>query len=127
MPKHVLDASAVLAVVLGEEGKEEILSMTDMPLVSTVNMGEARSKLADYGLTRLQIDASLSMMDMEIIDFDDEQSKLSGDLRNETRDIGLSLGDRACLALAMTFGADALTTDKIWSKLSLPISIRQLR
>jgi len=127
MTKCVLDASAVLAVVLSEEGKDSVLSLIDRPLVSTVNMAEARSKLADFGLTSPQISASLSLMDLDIIDFNDHQSKLSGDLRNETRIAGLSLGDRACIALAISMGAEALTTDRTWSKINLPISIRQLR
>ena len=48
-------------------------------------------------------------------------------LRPLTRSAGLSLGDRACRALADREGVPALTTDRAWAKLRLPIEIRLIR
>jgi ribonuclease VapC len=123
----VLDASVVLAAVFREKGFEEILELEKTSLVSAVNIAEARSRLADHGLDRLAIDRSLELIDMRVIDFDDEQARLSADIRMSTRKAGLSLGDRACLALAMQRGAIAYTADKAWATVDLPVEVKTVR
>lgn len=123
----VLDASVVLAAVFLEPGHEEVLKLENTSLVSAVNIAEARSRLADHGLDRHAIDRSLGLIDMRVVDFDAEQAGLSSDIRAETRSAGLSLGDRACLALAMQRGAIAYTADRIWANIKLPIEVKVVR
>jgi PIN domain nuclease of toxin-antitoxin system len=127
MPDVVFDASVVLTAVFREKGYEQVLSLEQTAMVSAVNIAEARSRLADHGLDRRAIDESLGLIDMRIVDFDAEQASLSSDLRKETRKVGLSLGDRACLALAMQKGAVAYTADKVWANVSLPIEVKVIR
>jgi PIN domain nuclease of toxin-antitoxin system len=127
VPTVVLDASVLLAAVFREPGYEEVLKLENTSLVSAVNIAEARSRLADHGLDRGAIDRSLELIDMRVIDFDDEQARLSADIRVSTRKAGLSLGDRACLALAMQQGAVAYTADKAWMTVDLPVEVKMVR
>jgi PIN domain nuclease of toxin-antitoxin system len=123
----VLDASVVLAAVFKERGYEALLDLKEMPLVSTVNLAEVRARLSDRGLDRSEIDAALSFVKMTIVDFSVRQAVLSADLRPATRNTGLSLGDRACLALAREQDAVALTADRAWANLDVPVEIRMVR
>lgn len=127
MTRTVLDASVVLAVVQGEPGHERILQLAEPGCISTVNLAEARSKLADKGLDAETIELTLGMVRKSVFDFTDDDSKAVAVLRAGTRAEGLSLGDRACLALAQRLGAVALTADKSWSRLSLPVEIQLIR
>jgi len=123
----VMDASAVLAAVRFERGHEVVLSITGTACISAVNYAEVRSRLTDYGLSRDEIDDSLGFMPMEIVDFDAQQAVAASELRSATRSAGLSLGDRACLALAMVRNAVALTADRAWQKAEVPIQIEYVR
>jgi ribonuclease VapC len=62
-----------------------------------------------------------------VVDFDVPQAKVAGDLRRLTRIQGLSLGDRACLALAQALGLPAMTADRAWAGLEVGIEIRTIR
>jgi ribonuclease VapC len=110
----VLDASAVICLIDEEPGAEFVDKLLSRALMSAVNLAEVVSKLQERGGTDQMIDTTLAEFEFEIIEFDAEQAKLSGKLRNLTRAKGLSLGDRACLALAASRGAIAITTDKAW-------------
>jgi ribonuclease VapC len=127
MPDVVLDASVVLAAVFREEGHEVVLTLPGTPLVSTVNLAEVRARLSDQGVDRDTIDSTLDLVNMRPVDFDPEQAALSADLRNVTRSVGLSLGDRACLALAMQRGAVAYTADRAWASVELPVAVKLVR
>jgi ribonuclease VapC len=127
MSEVVLDASVVLAAVFREHGYEEVLKLEQTAMVSAVNVAEARSRLADHGLDREAIDRSLELVNMRTIDFDAEQASLSADLRSRTRHAGLSLGDRACLALAWQRRAVVYTADRAWGKIEAPVEIKIVR
>jgi ribonuclease VapC len=64
---------------------------------------------------------------MRVVDFDAELAEMSADLRPATRPNGLSLGDRACLALAQKRGAVALTADRTWASVDVPVEVRVVR
>jgi len=123
----ILDASVVLAAVLGEEGHESLLAQRQSCFVSSVNMAEARSRLVDHGMRHEDIEQSLSLVSMTVVDFTDHHAVLSSQLRVDTRKGGLSLGDRACLALAMAMEGTALTADRAWASVNVPIEIKFLR
>jgi ribonuclease VapC len=123
----VFDASAVLTMALREPGHQSLLRLGRVALVSTVNLAEVRSRLWDKEGSETAIDEMLGRIEMSVVTFDAEQARLAADLRPQTRRFGLSLGDRACLALGIVRKAIVYTADRAWSKLDLPIEIKLVR
>jgi PIN domain nuclease of toxin-antitoxin system len=110
----VLDSSALLALVKDEPGADFVLSVLPRSVLSTVNLAEVVAKLSDLNLPLVPLDATLAEANVEIVAFTQSQARLSGELRSQTRKRGLSLGDRACLALALERGLTAVTADAAW-------------
>jgi len=122
---YVLDASAVLALLKSEPGHERVavLMAASHCLVSAVNWAETATKLADSGQAAPFIKATLGALNPEIIPFDATQATETGLLRPATRHLGLSLGDRACLALARLTNATVITADRPWLQLAQPLGL----
>lgn len=116
MARVVLDSSALLAFINGEPGREKVAIRLPEAIISAVNYAEVVSKLIAKGGTPAQVTAILDVIDIEIVAFDQSQATTAGNLIHQTKDFGLSLGDRACLALALHDSSSAMTTDKIWEK-----------
>lgn len=127
MKDSVLDASAVLALLDSEPGADRVLAAIPSALISTVNLAEVYSKFADRGPATWAALQRFRFAIYEVVPFSVEMAELAGRLRPLTREFGLSLGDRACLALAMLRGADVLTADTSWSKVGLPCTIHIIR
>jgi ribonuclease VapC len=127
MASAVLDASAVLAHIGGEQGSSAVAQVAAEALISAVNLADVYSKLVERGLTADQADAIIYRYGFEIVPFDEELARQTGVLRSATRKLGLSLGDRACLALAQRENLPAFTADKTWAKLNLGIDIKVVR
>lgn len=127
-PVHVLDASALLAVVRGERGVDvvEMSFETAQCVVSNVNLCEVGSKLVDLGLPSTELVRALKQFDVDIVDFDFEQAVSAAGLRELTRPRGLSLGDRACLALAKHMKGVAVTADSAWLEFADMLDIKIL-
>jgi len=123
----VLDASALLALLDSEPGADRVHAAVASALISTVNLAEVYSNLADRGSDALLALQAIRFAVREVVPFTDAMAELTGRLRPLTRDLGLSLGDRACLALAMMRNADVVTADKAWRKLKLPCTIHIIR
>ena len=123
----VLDSSAILAVFLDEPGGEIVLPVLEGALLSTVNLAEAHMRLIELGAPAELAWSRLQSIQGEICFFSDRQARLAAELRSITRSFGLSLGDRACLALAIDRKATVYTTDRIWKKLELGIKIELIR
>lgn len=118
----------MLAVLNGELGSEKLtLEMLSRAAGSTVNLAEVHSKLVSRGGKSEEAWEDAHGAVHEFIPFTEEQARTVGDLIPKTRPFGLSLGDRACLALALTLNAAVYTTDRAWSKLDLGIRIHVLR
>ena len=83
--------------------------------------------MVERGLTEAAIRGSLDALEIEVVAFDAEQSYTAGLLRPATRTRGLSLGDRACLALARHLGLAVLTADRVWTELDLGVDVRLAR
>jgi ribonuclease VapC len=128
MSAIVLDASVVIAMLKQEPGSVDVEPYLAGSMVSSVNFAEVVSYFAYKGLTATQIDDMLQPLPMIIVPADEKMARLAGVLRNETAHAGLSLGDRFCLALALTQGKAAWTTDKQWASIAIPkLEIKLLR
>ena len=123
----VLDSSALLALLWSEPGSDSVVAVMDDAVISAVNMAEVYSKLVDRGIVGDEIRALLSELAIRVVTFDEAQAFKVGDLRLATRTSGLSIGDRACLALAASENLSAVTADKAWSNLDIGISITLIR
>lgn len=121
MIKRVFDASAILAVYYGEPGKKKVRSLLDtsQPLMSAANLCEVLTKLLEDGLEAESVWDTFQALEIEIADFDAVSALKAAELRPVTKHLGLSLGDRACLALAIQENAVAVTSDKSWGKLDV--------
>ena len=127
MSEIVLDASALMAVLREEPGAAAVEAVLDHAAISAVNLSEVQAKLVERGMAAELAWSSLVDLDLAVIDFDAAQAKVAGDLRSLTRAQGLSLGDRACLALAQALGLPAMTADRAWAGLKVGIEIRTVR
>lgn len=125
--RYVLDASVVLAVLFREPVAEATYDLLQAASIGAVNLSEVVAKLQDRGLADAKIDESLAVLNLQFVAFDQNDAIRAGALRNATRHLGLSLGDRACLALAMAEGAIAVTMDRSWAALDLPVEVRVAR
>lgn len=128
MSRVVLDASALLAILNEESGSEKLTAeLLSEAAASTVNLAEVHSKLVGRGGS--QDDAWEHVMGLvrEPVPFTTEQAKLAGDLVAQTQPLGLSLGDRACLALGITLKAPIYTADRSWKKLKIGALIHAIR
>lgn len=115
MNEPVLDASAVLALLLEEPGAEKVLSALPGALLSSVNLAELVGTLCERGMPGDEAMLAIDSLGVEVVAFDSEQARLAGELRPITRSAGLSLGDRACLALARLTNRPAMTADIAWT------------
>lgn len=127
MSDVVLDASAVLALVHGEPGAERVLAVLDRAAISAANLAEVVSRLAERGSPAADIRRQLAHLPFHVVPVDEELGYAAGFLRPSTRRLGLSLGDRLCLALALRLGATALTADRAWTRLAMDARIELLR
>ena len=126
----VLDASALLALFNDEPGAQVVLdALAGDCLVSAVNQTEVLTKLLDKGLTEAEAISVMDAVEIEVIAFDASQSLDAAWLRLQTRTVGLSLGDRACLALARSRKAVALTADWPWTQVAdaVGVTVRCIR
>jgi PIN domain nuclease of toxin-antitoxin system len=125
--KVVFDASAIIAASNNEAGSSTVIALKDQSAVSTVNLAEVKAKLIHRGLAPGDAWAVALTFSGEVFSFDSEQASIAGGLMEYTRPYGLSLGDRACLALALVLDAPVYTTDRTWAKLDLGLRIHLLR
>lgn len=132
-PIAVLDASALLAYLQNEPGADAVAdALLQTAAISAVNWAETLSKLAERGQDPDAVTTHFreqGLLDRALIIYplDEELGRDIAKLRVPTRSLGLSLGDRACLALALKLNLPALTTDRAWENLNLAVEIRVIR
>lgn len=129
----VLDASALLAYLQGEPGAANVATaLTKGSAISSINWAETLSKLAERGqdpdvvATQL-INQGLLYNALQIYPTDELLARSIAKLRVPTQQQGLSLGDRACLALALSLNLPTLTCDRVWSNLNISVSVILIR
>jgi len=123
----VLDASAIIAMIRAERGWNRVVTEMPTAQISTVNAAEVYSKLSEWKAGRAEVDRCDALLAGIMVPFDADLARRAGALRAPTQSLGLSLGDRACLALAQRLGKVALTADGVWAKLSLGITVEVIR
>ncbi len=96
-------------------------------VVSSVNLAETVSKLIDDGWPLARIEFGIATIGAASLAFSADDAYVAGLLRERTRHRGLSLGDRACLALALRLGAPALTADRSWADLDVGVEVVVVR
>lgn len=125
----VLDASAIIALVLRETGYEavtDVLARGDVR-ISAVNASEALTRLQRVGLDPRHMREAMERLGIDIIDFDADDATLAAELAPKVRDLGLSLGDRACLALGRRLGVAVVTADRAWAERDLGVEVVLIR
>lgn len=127
MTDVVLDASALLALILREPGGEQVGATLDGARISAVNLAEVVARLVDLGASAEAAGAAARRLGLAVVPFDGAAALRAGELRTDTRRCGLSLGDRACLALAEAAGLPVLTADRAWAELDLDIEVVLIR
>jgi PIN domain nuclease of toxin-antitoxin system len=124
----VLDASAVLALLFDEPGAEILTAeLLDDAVIGTVNLAEVQARLVRAGDDPEEAWADARGYVSEVHPFTAEQARVAGSLISTTRSSGLSLGDRACLALALDIGAAVYTADQVWGKLDVGLDVHVIR
>jgi ribonuclease VapC len=129
----VLDASAFLAYLQNEAGSSVVeAALLQRASMSVVNWIEVLSKVADLGddpqaLTQDLEAQGVLGQDLEIVAMNQADALAIAQLRPLTKSIGLSLGDRACIALGERLGLPVLTSDRVWASLDLGAEIRLIR
>ena len=123
----VLDASAVLALIQGEPGGQRVRTVVRQAVLSSVNLTEVVTKLVARGVPLNDVREILLGIELSVHAHDEELAIETGAMHAITRRQGLSLGDRACLALARRLAATALTTDRAWSRLQVGVAVEVIR
>lgn len=127
MSQVVLDASALLAFLQTETGAEKVEAVIDHSCISTVNWCEVLQKCVKHGVQTETMQGEFESLGLRIISFTTEQAEIAGKLVNETKHLGLSLGDRACLSLGLSLNLPVFTSDKEWAKLPETFQIHLVR
>jgi ribonuclease VapC len=120
----VLDASAVLALLLDEPGAALVEDAIDGgALLSSVNLAEVMTRLVRDGIDPGEAAQILAELPVTKVAFGENTALTAGALLQQTRALGLSLGDRACLATAREHGRPALTADQAWTRLPADLAV----
>ncbi len=123
----VLDSSALLCLLNGEAGAERVAEALPSAVIGAVNLAEVVTKLRERGLSAEEVEEALGGFNLDVRPFTAAQATAAGHMRQATRSQGLSLGDRACLALAVELGAPALTADQAWGTVEAGAAVEVIR
>ncbi len=127
MSDCILDASALLALLNAEKGADLVQALLTHAAISTVNVAEVVTRLSILGMPEGEIHDALTVLGLETIPFDEEQAFQAGLLSMRTQSLGLSLGDRACLGLALMTAKTVITADRVWQNLDIGVNIKLIR
>ena len=125
--RWVIDASALLAAIHNEKGGDYVQQRIERCVIYTINWSEVLQKLERAHIEVNQIERSLKALGLNIIDYNNEDAHITASLWNISKDFGLSLADRACLATGKRLKTTVITADKVWDKLDIDIPIQLIR
>ncbi len=123
----ILDASALLALLQSETGADRVQAVLSKAVISSVNWSEVVQKLSVFDENAADIRPELEAIGLKIVPFTAQQAEICASLWAMSKPYGLSLGDRACIALGIQKKKTVLTADKVWTQLTLPIQIEVIR
>ena len=123
----VLDASALLAYLRAEPGSEAVDGELGSALITSVNWAEVLQKSLSAGVEVEGLRQELQALGLAVEPFSAGDADTAALLWPQTRHLGLSLADRACLSLALRLNLPVLTCDRLWAELTLPLRIQLLR
>lgn len=123
----ILDSSALLAYLHSEPGGDQVEAVLPDAVISSVNWSEVVQKSTAKGVDVDGLREDLEALGLRVLPFTIEDAEVTGRLWQQTRQQGLSLGDRACLSLAIKLKISVLTADQIWRTLNLPVDVFVIR
>ncbi|MDR4653272.1 MAG: type II toxin-antitoxin system VapC family toxin [Nitrosomonas sp.] len=123
----ILDASALLSFLQNEPGNNQVEAVLPEAVICSVNWSEVVQKTIAAGVDINGMREDLEALGLRILPFSMEEAELAAQLWQQTRQAGLSLGDRACLSVGLRMNASVLTADQIWATLNLPVVVRCIR
>jgi ribonuclease VapC len=123
----VADASVIIALLVGEPITNFDPERLAGAAISAVNLAEVLARLQEFGTPEGDAVAAIARLDLRVVPFDEPQALIAARLRSATRRAGLSLGDRACLALGHRLGYPVVTADPIWASLNLGVQVVAIR
>lgn len=124
MTTAVLDASAIIALLKGERGASKVASVIADAAVGVFNQAEVVSHFVHLGAPLEEVRAMLGALPYVVVSADDALGWEAGTLRAVTSAVGLSLGDRFCLALAKRLNAPAYTADRAWKDVATAVGAK---
>jgi PIN domain nuclease of toxin-antitoxin system len=127
MVRVVLDASALLAALAGEPGAAIVEKHLEHASMSAVNLSEVVAVLSRRGVPADRVREALEPLDLDLHPFDATDAWSSGELARVTKNAGLSLGDRACLALGKRLARPVVTADRSWRDLKAGVKVIVIR
>jgi len=122
-----LDASALLAFLFSEQGYEQVETTLNESCISSVNLSEVIGRFVRDGYDARLAAGKLNQLPIQVVPFSSHQAELAAQLLPQTKPFGLSLGDRACLALAIDLNIVALTADRVWLNIEAGVEIESIR
>ncbi len=125
--RFVIDASAQLALVHAEPGADIVEALIPGALMSAVNWAEVVQKAVERDIDVDALRNNVRDLGLDIVPFTPADAELAATLWSETQNRGISLADRACLALAVTEQATAVTADRAWRTLPIDIAVELIR
>jgi len=123
----ILDASAIIAVLKREPGAERVAAVAEGARVSALTVAEIATWLTMEGVQADQANTAINLFRLTVEPFHQKRALAAGFLVAKTRHRGLSLGDRACLALALELNLPVMTGDRAWRDLDIGVDIRMFR
>ncbi len=128
MASSILDASALLVLLKEETGGDKVVeALMEGAAISAINFSEVIAKLNESGMPEEAIHEALDSLELDIVEFDTQYAYKAGLLRSVTKRAGLSLGDRACLALAQQLNLPTITADRVWGGVVPDVVVQVIR
>jgi ribonuclease VapC len=122
---YCLDASALLALLQGEPGADEVEAILDGAVLSCINLSEVLQKAEQHDIDTEGLEYDLEALGVELRAFGVSDARAAAE--RWTTGSGLSLGDRACISLAVSLGGTAVTAERHWTQAAADASVRMIR
>jgi ribonuclease VapC len=123
----VLDASALMALLLGEPGKDAVTDQIASAAISAVNLSEVLARMTREGISSRLLVPKLEALGLTVVEFDQPQAIIVSDIREHARSHGVGLADCCCIALALHRAWPVMTADRAWATLGFEIDVRLIR